>query len=379
MSQVSPGWYPDPSGRFAQRYHDGTRWTEHVADAGGQRSIDNPEGQGQAAPAATSYGGAAQQQGGQGWGDQGYGQGPQQSSSGEGWPAGGGQPGGGQPGYGQQGGQDYGQQSGAGYGQSSGEGWPAGGGQPGGGQPGYGQQGGQGYGQQGGAGYGQSSGEGWPAGGGQPGHGQQSGGWPAAGGQAGYGQAPAQGYGQGGYGQGGYGQPAYGAATSAGITPTTGLIAAGVGGLLVLLSLFVLDFLKVSVEGFGSEGGTLGDVGDGAETVLSLYSSLGRFLGLLVVVAVVVAVLRPAPVVPVLEKIPNLAIIIAVVCGVFALWSIVAAFAGVDTSGAGAGLPEGVDVPGVDVSPAVGAYVGFVGWIALAASPFLKQTLGSKR
>jgi hypothetical protein len=341
MSQVSPGWYPDPSGRFAQRYHDGTRWTEHVADAGGQRSIDNPEGQGQAAPAATSYGGAAQQQGGQGWGDQGYGQGPQQSSSGEGWPAGGGQPGGGQPGYGQQGGQDYGQQSGAGYGQSSGEGWPAGGG--------------------------------------QPGHGQQSGGWPAAGGQAGYGQAPAQGYGQGGYGQGGYGQPAYGAATSAGITPTTGLIAAGVGGLLVLLSLFVLDFLKVSVEGFGSEGGTLGDVGDGAETVLSLYSSLGRFLGLLVVVAVVVAVLRPAPVVPVLEKIPNLAIIIAVVCGVFALWSIVAAFAGVDTSGAGAGLPEGVDVPGVDVSPAVGAYVGFVGWIALAASPFLKQTLGSKR
>jgi hypothetical protein len=379
MSQVSPGWYPDPSGRFAQRYHDGTRWTEHVADAGGQRSIDNPEGQGQAAPAATSYGGAAQQQGGQGWGDQGYGQGPQQSSSGEGWPAGGGQPGGGQAGYGQQGGQDYGQQSGAGYGQSSGEGWPAGGGQPGGGQPGYGQQGGQGYGQQGGAGYGQSSGEGWPAGGGQPGHGQQSGGWPAAGGQAGYGQAPAQGYGQGGYGQGGYGQPAYGAATSAGITPTTGLIAAGVGGLLVLLSLFVLDFLKVSVEGFGSEGGTLGDVGDGAETVLSLYSSLGRFLGLLVVVAVVVAVLRPAPVVPVLEKIPNLAIIIAVVCGVFALWSIVAAFAGVDTSGAGAGLPEGVDVPGVDVSPAVGAYVGFVGWIALAASPFLKQTLGSKR
>ena len=303
MSQVSPGWYPDPSGRFAQRYHDGTRWTEHVADAGGQRSIDNPEGQGQAAPAATSHGGAAQQQGGQGWGDQGYGQGPQQSSSGEGW----------------------------------------------------------------------------PAGGGQPGHGQQSGGWPAAGGQAGYGQAPAQGYGQGGYGQGGYGQPAYGGATSAGITPTTGLIAAGVGGLLVLLSLFVLDFLKVSVEGFGSEGGTLGDVGDGAETVLSLYSSLGRFLGLLVVVAVVVAVLRPAPVVPLLEKIPNLAIIIAVVCGVFALWSIVAAFAGVDTSGAGAGLPEGVDVPGVDVSPAVGAYVGFVGWVALAASPFLKQTLGSKR
>jgi Protein of unknown function (DUF2510) len=396
MSQVSPGWYPDPSGRHAQRYHDGTRWTEHVADAGGQRSIDNPEGQGQATPAATSYGDAAQQQGGQGWGDQGYGQGPQQSSSGESWPAGGAQ-----PGHGQQGGQGYGQQAGAGYGQSSGEGWPAGGGgqqgygqpghgqqgygqpghgQQGYGQPGHGQHGGQGYGQQAGAGYGQSSGDGRPAGGGgQQGYGQPSGGWQAAGGQAGHGQAPGQGYGQAGYGRGGYGQPAYGAATSGGITPTVGLIAAGVGGLLVLLSLFVLDFLKLSVEGFGSEGGSLGDVGDGAETVLSLYSSLGRFLGLLVVVAVVVAILRPAPVVPFLDKIPNLPIIIAVVCGVFALWSIVAAFTGVDTSGAGAGLPEGVDVPGVDVSPAVGAYVGFVGWIALAASPFLKQTLGSKR
>jgi hypothetical protein len=356
MSQVSPGWYPDPSGRFAQRYHDGTRWTEHVADAGGQRSIDNPEGQGQAAPAATSYGGAAQQQGGQGWGDQGYGQGPQQSSSGEGWPAAGG---GGQQGYGQQAEQGYGQQADQGYGQqgygqSSGEGWPAAGG---GGQQGYGQQADQGYGQQG---YGQSSGEGWPAagGGGQQGYGQPSGGW-QAGGQQGYGQQPVQ----------GYGQPAYGSASSSGITPTFGLIAAGVGGLLVLLSLFVLDFLKVTAEGFGSEGGSLGDVGDGAETVLSLYSSLGRFLGLLVVVAVVVAVLRPAQVVPFLEKIPNLPIIIAVVCGVFALWSILAAFLGVDTG----------DVPGVDVSPALGAYIGFVGWIALAASPFLKQPLGSKR
>ena len=67
MSQVSPGWYPDPSGRFAQRYHDGTRWTEHVADAGGQRSVDNPEGQ--AAPAADPYAGQ-QQPSDQGWGQQ---------------------------------------------------------------------------------------------------------------------------------------------------------------------------------------------------------------------------------------------------------------------------------------------------------------------
>jgi Protein of unknown function (DUF2510) len=122
MSQVSPGWYPDPSGRFAQRYHDGTRWTEHVADAGGQRSVDNPEGQ--AAPAANQYGGE-QQAGGQGWGAQGgyaqQPQQPQQPSSGEGWPAQGGQ-----PGYGQAADQGYGQQ---GYGQPSGQGWPAAGGQ----------------------------------------------------------------------------------------------------------------------------------------------------------------------------------------------------------------------------------------------------------
>lgn len=28
------GWYQDPSGRHEQRYFDGTRWTEHVADRG---------------------------------------------------------------------------------------------------------------------------------------------------------------------------------------------------------------------------------------------------------------------------------------------------------------------------------------------------------
>ena len=33
------GWYPDPSSRHEQRYWDGTRWTDHVAD-GGQQSDD---------------------------------------------------------------------------------------------------------------------------------------------------------------------------------------------------------------------------------------------------------------------------------------------------------------------------------------------------
>jgi hypothetical protein len=38
------GWYPDPSGRNEQRYFDGERWTEHVANAGatGVDPIDAP-------------------------------------------------------------------------------------------------------------------------------------------------------------------------------------------------------------------------------------------------------------------------------------------------------------------------------------------------
>jgi hypothetical protein len=38
---VPAGWYPDPSGRFEQRYWDGTQWTEHVARQG-QQYTDPP-------------------------------------------------------------------------------------------------------------------------------------------------------------------------------------------------------------------------------------------------------------------------------------------------------------------------------------------------
>lgn len=37
---MQPGWYPDPHGRFARRYHDGQVWTEHVADAQGAQHVD---------------------------------------------------------------------------------------------------------------------------------------------------------------------------------------------------------------------------------------------------------------------------------------------------------------------------------------------------
>lgn len=35
------GWHPDPTGRPGQRYHDGSRWTEHVTDAAGAQSVDH--------------------------------------------------------------------------------------------------------------------------------------------------------------------------------------------------------------------------------------------------------------------------------------------------------------------------------------------------
>ncbi|HYZ99522.1 MAG TPA: DUF2510 domain-containing protein, partial [Acidimicrobiales bacterium] len=72
MSQVSPGWYPDPSGRFVQRYHDGARWTEHVADASGNMATDTPAGQGGPGRAGGGAGPGRsagwEQQQAQGWG-----------------------------------------------------------------------------------------------------------------------------------------------------------------------------------------------------------------------------------------------------------------------------------------------------------------------
>lgn len=36
-----PGrWHPDPVGRFAQRWWNGTEWTAHVVDGGGRQTTD---------------------------------------------------------------------------------------------------------------------------------------------------------------------------------------------------------------------------------------------------------------------------------------------------------------------------------------------------
>lgn len=35
MTAAEAGWYPDPSGRYSLRYHDGTSWTNYVTDPAG--------------------------------------------------------------------------------------------------------------------------------------------------------------------------------------------------------------------------------------------------------------------------------------------------------------------------------------------------------
>ncbi|MEQ1787784.1 MAG: DUF2510 domain-containing protein, partial [Acidimicrobiales bacterium] len=34
MTDTTPGWQPDPTGKHDHRYWDGTQWTENVSDSG---------------------------------------------------------------------------------------------------------------------------------------------------------------------------------------------------------------------------------------------------------------------------------------------------------------------------------------------------------
>jgi hypothetical protein len=312
MSQVTPGWYQDPGGRYSQRYHDGTRWTEHVVDAAGNRSTDPTGEPGQAQAASGGYGTQTAQ---------GYGQ-----TSGDSWA---------QQGYGAQG-QGQGQAQGAqGYGAQ---------------QQGYGQQdygassGGYGTQQQG---YGQA----------QQGYGASSGGY----------GAQQQGYGSGGYGS--YGQQGYGSASAAdtGFQLNVGVITAGVGALLLLGSLFALDFLKVSAQGF-STSGSLGDIsnkigGGDVPVFLDTYSSFGRFLAVLVIAAAIAVVVRA----PFLANFPQATLGVAIASGVFLVWHVLAMLTHFEAAGIS-----------VNTSPTIGAILGAVGWIGVGAGPYLKQPLGNR-
>ncbi len=41
MSTMDPGWYRDPTGRYASRYWDGQQWTNQVS-SGGANATDEP-------------------------------------------------------------------------------------------------------------------------------------------------------------------------------------------------------------------------------------------------------------------------------------------------------------------------------------------------
>jgi hypothetical protein len=399
MSQVSPGWYPDPSGRFVQRYHDGTRWTEHVADAHGNRDTDVPSRPGRPASypdAAPDHGerdqrssdvygrrsASAQSGYGQGPGEQGYGHEATRSDRGYGQEAT-------RPdrGYGQEAtrpDRDYGQEAtrpDRGFGQEATrpdrgrrqwgaqeQGWDQ---EPAASDQRYGEQGGENRWDQAGTGSWQGHAGGPGAGDELPhdrGTGQQgrdgwagdaAGGWGGRyqyGQQGGYAPAPA-------YGQQGYGDAR--SRSSHAFTPTIGLVVAGVGAVLLLLSLFGLNFLELSFPGLSrslSLGDIAGDFGDGAPAALATYADFGRFLAILVAVLAVLAVAR---VVPQLRDISALPAIVAVACGAFALWHVLAM------------LASGEE--GVDVSPTFGAILGLLGYVALAAGPFLRRPLQAQR
>lgn len=359
MSQVTPGWYQDPSGRFAQRYHDGSRWTEHVVDAGGNRSSD-----------AAGVGGQQEQAG--------YGQ--QQTPSGQGYPQQ-------QAGYPQQQ-QGYPQQQ-AGYPQQQ-QGYPqqqAGYPQQ---QPGYPQQ--QGYGPQ--QGYGQ-----------QPYGGYPSGGYPQGGGG---GASPTIGTIVAGIGAllvliSGFGldfldvsgEPEFDpgefdeelpedfdpgefedelgelpeAELPEGLEPPDSgdfgmaepdsedaeMVAfSGAGG---------DDLAAPAAPAAPAEGVNLSDLRDGEDqgAPLEVYAGFGWFLGIAVAGAGVVATLRLPQV---MNGFPQAPIVAAAAAGVFAVWALAAMFA------------VGADLQGADIGPAVGGIAAVLGYGAVAGGQFLEQKLG---
>lgn len=252
MSNYPAGWYPDGSGRFAQRYYDGQAWTEHVLDASGNRGTD-PVGLG----APTQYGSEQ-------------------------------------------------------YGQSSQPQAPSGGQQ-----------------------WGQPSGQmGTPA----PQFGAPSAGQPYTSQAGAYGQA---------------------ANETSGFTLTAGFIAAVGGAVLLLLSLFVLDFLS-----HDGQGASLGDIGKASSAVsgflLDSYAALGRLLAILVIALAIVAVLR----LPALRRYEaRLPMITVIVVGVLALWHLLSMFVDGD----------------LDASPAFGSFLGLLGYAGLGAGPFLRQRIGGPR
>lgn len=45
MSNVAPGWYPDPTAAGTQRYWDGQRWTDNIAPLNSERPVNGSTAQ----------------------------------------------------------------------------------------------------------------------------------------------------------------------------------------------------------------------------------------------------------------------------------------------------------------------------------------------
>lgn len=391
MSQVTPGWYPDPSGRFAQRYHDGSQWTGYVVDIHGQRYSDPPR---QASAAQTSSG---QSDPGQGRYPQRSGR-PQSPAGGDSGPqrAGYGQQSYGYPpsasSYSQQ--QDHGQR---GYGQQPyGEGYPGHDQRPPGyDDPGYAQWQRSVYGAQ--QGYGQRQ----PGTGPQPDYRQAQAG-PQSHGQA-FDDTQRQTWGQPSTPRTAVRQRPHRAERDddrRGVTPTVGLLVAAVGAVLVVLSLFVMGFLSfetsvegvsdggVSVEGASaSESFDLPDIrsGDGAPAgvdagdapaALDTYANFGYLVAIVGIVWAIVTALRLRGMT---KRFPQAPLVAVAVAAVLLAWSVLAMLA--DVSAVGSGPSEFGDIVDVEVgtSPAIGAYLGVVGYLGLIVAQFLPQPLRGRR
>ena len=136
---------------------------------------------------------------------------------------------------------------------------------------------------------------------------------------------------------------------------TVGHLITAVGVVLLLLSLFVLDFLASD-----SERADLGEIadapGDVAGFLLGSYAGVGRFLALLVIAAAVVATLSLRALGSFATRLP---LIVAIVCAVFALWHLLAMLVHGD----------------IDASPSFDAFLGLVAYGALAGGAYVRRPL----
>jgi hypothetical protein len=156
-----------------------------------------------------------------------------------------------------------------------------------------------------------------------------------------------------------------------GTAMTLGILGAAatvVGGLLVLLSLYVLDFLDISAmnQTFGVDLADVADTPSGADLplVLDTYATFGRYLAvLLIVAAVLVPLLGLTSAAGGQQTLLVLAIMVSVAGGAFFFWHLLAALSDV----------------GEPVGPAAGAWMGLAGYLGVAGGPPLALVLTSRR